>query len=102
MANKNIKADSQTALTARLAKKAKAKPPSIQDAARIVWDALLTVQEILKEKDVLIQLKAAHACFQGAQAFAKLHEVGELEARLLALEQALPGSPNISRLEKIA
>jgi hypothetical protein len=87
---------------ARLAKKAKSKQPSIKEASLIVWRALEAAQVILGESDPTLKLKACHCVFQGAQAFAKLHEVGELEARLLALEQALPGSPNISKLEKIA
>jgi hypothetical protein len=68
------------------------KPPSVQDAALIVWEALRTAQEILKEEDPVMQLKACHAVFQGAQAYSKLYEVGEIEARLQALEnsQAVP------------
>jgi hypothetical protein len=84
---------------ARTAKKKRAKPPSIREASLIVWKALEAAQAILKETDPTLKLKACHCVFQGAQAFAKLHEVGELEARLLALEQALPGSPNVSRLD---
>jgi hypothetical protein len=68
----------------------------------IVWDALKTAQKILESEDPVMQLKACHGVFQGGMAYAKLYESGELEARLLALEQALPGSPNISKLEKIA
>jgi hypothetical protein len=63
------------------------KPPNIQDTAAIVWEALRTAQEILKETDPTMQLKACHAVFQGAQAYSKLYEVGEIEARLAALEQ---------------
>jgi hypothetical protein len=87
MANKGMKADSETALTARLGKKAKSKPGNLQDVLGIVWKALETVQAALEDTDVLIRLKASHAVFQGAQAYSKLYEVGELEARLAALEQ---------------
>jgi hypothetical protein len=76
---------------ARTAKKAKAKPPSIKEASLIVWKALEAAQAILGESDPTLKLKACHAVFQGAQAFAKLHEVGELEARLLALEAKTGG-----------
>ena len=75
---------------ARLAKKAKARPGNIQDAAGAVWDALETAREILSSTDTNERLKACHATFQGAQAYAKLFEVGELEARLSALERGGP------------
>jgi hypothetical protein len=83
---------------ARTARKAKAKPPSVKEASLIVWKALEAAQAILEESDPTVKLKACHAVFQGAQAFAKLHEVGELEARLEALENAAPGAANVSRL----
>jgi hypothetical protein len=84
---------------ARQAKKRKNKPGNLQDVLGIVWDALQTAQKILESEDPVMQLKAAHGCFQGGMAYAKLYESGELEARLLALEQALPGPSNVSRLD---
>jgi hypothetical protein len=86
MANSKIKADSETALIARLGKKKKNKPASIQDVLAIVQEALETARDLLSETDPLLQLKACHGCFQGAMAYSKLFEVGEIEARLVALE----------------
>jgi hypothetical protein len=88
----NSKANAETALRARQGRREKAKPPNIQSAALIVWKALQTAQKILEDADATMQLKACHAVFQGAQAFAKLYEVGELEARMVALE-AKTGGP---------
>jgi hypothetical protein len=73
-------------LKARQAKRKKAKPPNIQSATEVVWKALQTATKILADENATMKLKACHAVFQGAQAFAKLYEVGELEARLSALE----------------
>jgi hypothetical protein len=84
---------------ARMATRKKHKPGNLQDVLAIVWDALKTAQALLEEKDPVMQLKAAHGVFQGGMAYAKLYESGELEARLLALEQALPGPSNVSRLD---
>jgi hypothetical protein len=76
---------------ARLGKREKSKPPNIQSAAEVVWKALQTAQKILENEDSTMKLKACHAVFQGAQAFAKLYEVGELEARMVALEAKTGG-----------
>jgi hypothetical protein len=72
---------------ARQAKKAKAKPPSVKEAGLIVWQALEAAQAILEVPDPTLKLKACHCIFQGAQAFAKLLEIGELEARISQLER---------------
>ena len=72
---------------ARQALKQKMKPPSVQDAALIVWEALQAARGILDHPTAEMKLKACHAVFQGSQAYAKLYEVGELEARLTALEK---------------
>ena len=72
---------------ARTAKKQKAlETPSIKGAALIVWQALQTAQTHLENDDPSQSLKAVHAIGQSALAFAKLHEVSELEARIDALE----------------
>ena len=81
---------------ARLAKKAKEKPPNIQAAAQIVWQALETAREALSHPTVEMRLKAAHCVFQGAAAFSKLFEVGELEARLTALEKGTTDSKTLT------
>jgi hypothetical protein len=83
---------------ARQAKKRKrrGKPGSIEDARALLWRALeraglLLGAETVKEDgsvtpDNHTALRAIHAISQGAAAYARIVEVGELEARILALE----------------
>jgi phage terminase large subunit-like protein len=78
------------ALKARQAKKRKSKPKDLKAVAAIVWDALETARALLENEDPQMQLKACHGVFQGATAYAKVYEVGELEARLEALEVSMP------------
>ncbi len=74
---------------ARTARKRKSKPKDLKAVAAIVWDALETARALLENEDPQMQLKACHGVFQGAAAYAKVYEVGELEARLEALEASL-------------
>jgi hypothetical protein len=83
----NPKANAHTASRARLGKKKKSKPASVQNAAAIVWDALETAHALLENENTAEKLRACHAIFQGATAYGKLFEIGELEARLELLEQ---------------
>ena len=76
------------ALKARLGKKRRAKKGTLEDVGRKVYAALERCEMLLEDMDPTIQLKAAHGVFQGASAYAKVLEVGELEARLQALEAA--------------
>ena len=69
-----------------MATKQKHKPANLQDVLNIVWDALKKAHGLLEDSDPVMQLKAAHGVFQGAQAYSKLYETGELESRLAALE----------------
>jgi hypothetical protein len=78
------------ALKARMGKKRKRKPGTIHDVLGIVWVALAAAQDALSSELTTDRLKGCHAVFQGAQAYAKLLEIGELEARLKALEDATP------------
>ena len=73
---------------ARQAKKRKrrGKPGSIEDARALLWKALQRAGDILESEDDTLSLKAIHAVSQGAAAYARIVEVGELEARLTALE----------------
>lgn len=86
---------------ARQAKKARrrGKPGTLEDARRLLWCALERAGELLEVKsedpdtgemkpDNALALKAIHAISQGASAYAKIMEVGELEARIQALEDA--------------
>jgi len=79
---------------ARQAKKRKGKPGDLPALLRVVWAALLEADQVLHSTDgdnPELVLKAVHAVSQCAGQYAKLLEVGELEARLTALEQAQKG-----------
>jgi len=73
---------------ARTTRKKKRKPGDLKALAGKVWSALETAEEVLSSDDTAERLRACHALFQGATAYAKVLEVGELEARLEALEAA--------------
>jgi hypothetical protein len=72
---------------ARMAKKQNAKPKDLAAVSEMIWKALERCATLLEDEDPTTVLKASHAVFQGATAYAKLYEVSELEARLEALEQ---------------
>ena len=73
---------------ARQAKKRKklSRPGTLEDARVLLWKALQRAGDILEDTDPVLSLKAIHAVSQGAAAYARIVEVGELEARLAALE----------------
>ena len=73
---------------ARQAKKRKAhlQTGTLADAQAVLWRALVRAGELLENEDPALSLKAVHAVSQCAGSYAKVLEVGELEARLLALE----------------
>jgi hypothetical protein len=81
-------------LPARQAKKQRAKPGDLAALLRVVWGALLEADAVLQstsEDHPELCLKAVHAVSQCAGQYAKLLEVGELEARIAALEAAQRG-----------
>ena len=85
-------------MEARQAKRRKrrGKPGSIEDARALLWRALQRAGELLEAETVKedgssspdnhTALRAIHAISQGAAAYARIVEVGELEARIAALE----------------
>lgn len=81
---------------ARRAKKARrrARPGTLEDARALLWRALTRAGELLDTEDeegrpdAHTALRAIHAISQGAAAYARIVEVGELEARIAALEAA--------------
>ena len=96
---------------ARQAKKRKRRgtPGSIEDARALLWKALQRAGQLLDAEivedgvsrpDNHTALRAIHAISQGAAAYARIVEVGELEARLAALEGASstedPPGPRLS------
>ena len=79
---------------ARQAKRQKRQPGNLQQLLGIMWHALSEAEAILvatEEDQAELKLKDVHAIIQAGRAYAKLLEVGELEARLSALEQAQRG-----------
>ncbi len=75
---------------ARMAKKFQRKPGNLPALQRKLWGAILHAEEVLEQAcqdgEPELRLKAVHALSQCAGQYAKLLEVGEIEARLAALE----------------
>ena len=70
-----------------MARKQIRKPGDIHAVMRLLWRALKTAEVILDEADAdEMKLRAVHAISQASGQYAKLLEIGELEARLQALE----------------
>jgi hypothetical protein len=67
------------------------KSGTIADMQRELWRAVLCAKDVLLDAsgDPATTLKAVHAITSASTAYAKLVEVGELEARLAELEQRL-------------
>ena len=79
-------------------RKRRSKAGTLEDARGLLWRALQRAAELLEEEDPALTLKAVHAVSQGASSYAKLVEVGELEARIAALEIAQEGpGPRVGR-----
>lgn len=78
---------------ARQAKKRKrlGQMGTLDDARALLWKALERAADILESEDAVLTLKAIHAVSQGAAVYARIVEVGELEARLTALEDQKNG-----------
>ncbi len=64
---------------------------TLTDARRKLWQAITSAEDVLldDESDAQMVLKAAHAITSASTAYAKLIEIGEIEARLEAVEQLL-------------
>ena len=95
---------------ARQAKKARrrGKPGTVEDARRLLWQALTRAGELLEvedpetgQPDNTLALKAIHAISQGAGAYAKDTEVTDLAARIEALEAAKEEGGTGPRLSKV-
>lgn len=64
-----------------------ANPGTLEDARKVLWGALKRAAKVLRSGDDDRALKAVHAVSQASTAYARLVEVGELEARIWALEE---------------
>jgi hypothetical protein len=80
---------------ARLSKRCAHKPGSLEDILKILWTAIKDVEQLLytAEDDADLRLRCLHALSQSCGQYSKLLEIGELEARLSALEQQIQGGP---------
>ncbi len=79
-------------MKARMAKKKRQRTGDLPALRRKLWVALLHVEDVLEQsQEPELRLKAIHAFSQCAGQYAKLIEVGELEARLVALEARVQG-----------
>jgi hypothetical protein len=77
---------------ARHAKRKVRKPGNLQQLQAKLWRALCEAEAVLDtSEDPELTLKAVHAISQCAGQYAKLLEIGELEARVQALEQQMKG-----------
>lgn len=79
---------------ARLSKRRRGKPGDLAALLRVVWAALLEADTVLQGTqgdNPELCLKAVHAVSQCAGQYAKLLEIGELEARIAALEAGQKG-----------
>ncbi len=79
---------------ARVAKKKQArlrKIGTLADMQRELWRAILCAKDVLQDpdSDTSATLKAVHAITSASTAYARLVEIGEIEARLEAVEELL-------------
>ncbi|MFC4426975.1 hypothetical protein [Deinococcus navajonensis] len=81
MANPNPTQARQTKRARR-----RSSPGTLEEARALLWRALTRAGELLEEEDPALSIKAIHAVSQGAAAYARIVEIGELEARIAALE----------------
>ena len=78
---------------ARMARRQIRKPGDIHAVMRLLWRALKTAEDILDEaEEPELTLRAIHAISQASGQYAKLLEIGELEARIAALEAEQKGT----------
>ncbi len=77
---------------ARMAKKKRQQTGNLKALQRKLWVALLHAEDVLEQAEQAeLRLKAVHALSQCAGQYAKLLEIGELEARMAEVEARLAG-----------
>jgi len=75
---------------ARLGRKRRRKVGDLKALQRKLWGAICDTEELRADAPTVeVRLKTIHALSQAAMVFIKVYQVGELEQRLAALEQAL-------------
>ncbi len=79
-------------LKARMGKKKRQRTGDLQAIRRKLWIAILHAEDTLEQaEEPELRLKAVHALSQCCGQYSKLLEIGELEARLAAIEERLRG-----------
>jgi transcriptional regulator of aromatic amino acid metabolism len=84
---------------ARLARKRRPKPGTVRQLTAVLWRAITHLETHLErlataaEVDTSELCKLTHATAQAGGVYLKAIEVGELEARLEAVERAIQGAP---------
>lgn len=73
----------------RIANRVKHLPVDLTRVTNALNKALDTAETLLDDEDKLVRLKAIHALGQTSTALLRVLEVGEQEARLAAVEEAL-------------
>lgn len=83
---------------ARMSKKEKSKPGSLDDLTHTLWKAINRLDTCLEQladtegkADTNELCRLVHCLSQSASVYARVLEVGELEARVQALEQQVKG-----------
>jgi len=71
----------------RRATKRARKPGHLADLQRVLWHAIIEAKWVLDQaEEPELRLRAIHALSQASGQYAKLLEIGELEARIAILE----------------
>ena len=79
-------------VAARLAQRRARQPGNLADVLKVLWTALHDAEQLMyAADDPELRLRCIHAVSQVAGQYSKLLEIGELEARLAALEAAQRG-----------
>lgn len=65
------------------------KPGDLGQLRRVLWTALLRLEETIHEADMESSIKAANALANMARAYLSANEQADLEARITALEDQI-------------
>jgi len=75
----------------RMGRKAKRSAGDVDRLREKLWKALERAEGLMDNDDTAVVLRAIHALAQATGPYLKAVEVGELEARLRAIEEKLNG-----------
>jgi hypothetical protein len=63
---------------------------SLNDLSRVLWKAVRECEQMLESEDKTLKLRAIHALAQVSGPFVKALDGSDIEARLEAIEAAMP------------